>query len=370
MRITYNIRLLYSFIIFIFSLQITDILYSQEAIIYKDTSINVEFVSFKSFDEVSLNGLVFIPQNKSNLPAIIVHHGFGGMKDSFCSRAYTPCYDGANMAVAEELAKAGFFVLVYDQRGAGESGGYLSLEDRIKDVPFVIEFIKKYPYINKNKIGLFGHSLGSYIGAIASAIYKDIKAAALWSTPASFDYILSEILNANIQYNVNFGNILYNSAVNFSKLVEPVIEKPHVILNKRVPNLLDSIGVSLSFTGSFRNFEIGGSNTFGVGASDKGVYIIFGNTKLSIYDLVRAVVDSKVLNPQLYIGEISPRPILLVNGTDDMIVPHESAELLYSLAGEPKELVLIENTGHMYREPENKVDTVIKLTVDWFVDNL
>jgi dipeptidyl aminopeptidase/acylaminoacyl peptidase len=355
------------FLIFVLNIQIVSTLYSQEVINYKGININVEQVSFKGFDGINLKGLIFTPQNKSNLPAIIVNHGFGGTKDSFCSKAYTKGYEGSHMPVAEELAKAGFIVLAYDQRGTGESEGDLELTDRIKDVENAIAFIKKYPQVNTNMIGLFGHSLGSYIGAVAGAIYKDIKAVTLWSTPTSIDYLLKETLNSN---NQNLASALYDGMIVSSNFVEPVIQNPSIMIDQRVSNVLGDLGLSFSLTADSKNINIGGAHTFGIGASDKGAYIIIGSLRSSVYNLMRTVIDSKELNPQLYIDKISPRPLLLIHGMDDPLIPFSSSELLYTLAGDPKKLILIENTDHMYRKPENKVDTVIELTVSWFKDNL
>jgi fermentation-respiration switch protein FrsA (DUF1100 family) len=44
-----------------------------------------------------------------------------------------------------------------------------------------------------------------------------------------------------------------------------------------------------------------------------------------------------------YVGNIAPTPLLMVNGTEDEQVPHENAELLFSAAREPKQIVWIES---------------------------
>lgn len=48
-----------------------------------------------------------------------------------------------------------------------------------------------------------------------------------------------------------------------------------------------------------------------------------------------------------HIGQISPRPVLLMAGEQDRIVPVESAERLYDAAGEPKTLWLEPSLGHI-----------------------
>jgi dipeptidyl aminopeptidase/acylaminoacyl peptidase len=41
-------------------------------------------------------------------------------------------------------------------------------------------------------------------------------------------------------------------------------------------------------------------------------------------------------------------------------------KILFEKAGEPKKLEMIKNTDHQYMSPENKVDEVIELTINWF----
>jgi alpha/beta superfamily hydrolase len=44
--------------------------------------------------------------------------------------------------------------------------------------------------------------------------------------------------------------------------------------------------------------------------------------------------------------QVSPRPLLLIHGTRDEILPHVCSELVYAAAKEPKELKLYEGSGH------------------------
>jgi dipeptidyl aminopeptidase/acylaminoacyl peptidase len=46
------------------------------------------------------------------------------------------------------------------------------------------------------------------------------------------------------------------------------------------------------------------------------------------------------------VGKLAPRPLLVIGGTDDQTVPISMAHDLYAVAGEPKELYVIEGAGH------------------------
>lgn len=79
--------------------------------------------------------------------------------------------------------------------------------------------------------------------------------------------------------------------------------------------------------------------------------------------------ESEELSPDKSIENISPRPILLIHGTSDEVVPTESAHILYSMAGKPKKIKILENVGHRLRsEPE-----ALMCAIDWlktvFVSN-
>ena len=57
-------------------------------------------------------------------------------------------------------------------------------------------------------------------------------------------------------------------------------------------------------------------------------------------------IDSAEIDAKLWIGEISPRPVLLLQGGRDLIVSVDSGRLLYEAAGQPKELWFEPDLGH------------------------
>jgi len=67
----------------------------------------------------------------------------------------------------------------------------------------------------------------------------------------------------------------------------------------------------------------------------------------------------KWVKPIKYAGDIAPRPILLVHGSEDDVVDVSHAYRLYDKAREPKQLAIIEGAGHRLRLNEQAMDTVI-----------
>jgi dipeptidyl aminopeptidase/acylaminoacyl peptidase len=67
----------------------------------------------------------------------------------------------------------------------------------------------------------------------------------------------------------------------------------------------------------------------------------------------------EVISPIHWIDKISPRPLLLVHGDADEVVPLEQADKLYQKAREPKELAIIPGAKHKLRLEETAMVTVL-----------
>lgn len=68
-------------------------------------------------------------------------------------------------------------------------------------------------------------------------------------------------------------------------------------------------------------------------------------TWLLSWPLSRFLIRSG-LDPVDYVADIAPRPLLIIHGTLDSIVPAAMGRELFERAGEPKELWLIEGANH------------------------
>jgi hypothetical protein len=67
--------------------------------------------------------------------------------------------------------------------------------------------------------------------------------------------------------------------------------------------------------------------------------------------------------PNRYIGDFSPRPLLMVNSPGDLLFPDESARSLYEHAGEPKEIVWHKST-HVMPGAEEIIGELTKIVVE------
>ena len=75
----------------------------------------------------------------------------------------------------------------------------------------------------------------------------------------------------------------------------------------------------------------------------------------------RAGYHFNQVEPLRDIGNLAPRPILLIHGLKDSIVNPQDAPLLYNAAGEPKELWLLPNAEHCGSYFENRMEYVQKV---------
>jgi alpha/beta superfamily hydrolase len=67
------------------------------------------------------------------------------------------------------------------------------------------------------------------------------------------------------------------------------------------------------------------------------------------------------------VGELSPRPLLLVHGLADTRLDPDCSRMLFRMAGEPKRLVLYPDATHSLRQ---RRDELRGLLLEWFVETL
>ncbi len=87
------------------------------------------------------------------------------------------------------------------------------------------------------------------------------------------------------------------------------------------------------------------------------------NVEKTVKELVE---DLRKLKPLHWAGSISPRPVLIVHGDKDEIIPVQNAYELYQHAKEPKKLLICKNVNHQIRNNKKAMDVV----VDWIINTI
>ncbi len=132
---------------------------------YRD-NYTVERIYYKGHDNIIISGLIYRPDTKSfpgKRPGIICLHDFMGSKENV-------------HRFSEDLVRAGFVVLAYDQRGFGNSEGVSHFGNpnyEIKDLEISVNYIKALDYVNDSEIGLTGIGYGGALTIMGAGIFGD-----------------------------------------------------------------------------------------------------------------------------------------------------------------------------------------------------
>ncbi|WP_426484171.1 alpha/beta hydrolase family protein [Flavobacterium sp. 2] len=132
-------------------------------------------------DKVVLAGTLSLPKKEGNFPAVILISGSGGQNRDSEILGHKPF-----LVLADFLTKKGFAVLRFDDRGVEQSSGDISKSttaDFARDVQAGVDYLQTRKEINKNKIGLIGHSEGGVIAPIVAGNSKAIDFIVLLAGP-------------------------------------------------------------------------------------------------------------------------------------------------------------------------------------------
>ena len=138
-----------------------------------------QYVASYESDGLKIYGLLSVPTTEmpvGGYPAIIFNHGYIPPEEYQTTERYVAYFDG--------FAREGYVVFKPDYRGHGESegkpeGAYLS-PAYMTDVLNALSSVENMKEVNKEKIGMWGHSLGGFLTLRALVISQDIKAAVIW----------------------------------------------------------------------------------------------------------------------------------------------------------------------------------------------
>lgn len=163
---------------------------TMKAKLYPGSDITIEeelpaYPNFKQYiasymsDGFKIYGLLSVPTTpmpEGGYPTIIFNHGYIAPAEYRTNERYIAYVNG--------FASSGYVVFKSDYRGHGNSEGkaesaYFS-PGYTTDVLNALASVKKLDYVNKDKIGMWGHSMGGTITQRALVISPDIKAAVIW----------------------------------------------------------------------------------------------------------------------------------------------------------------------------------------------
>ncbi len=224
-----------------------------------------EDCSFTSADGIVLKGWLVKPaRHVQKSSAIIICHGVGANRSDF-------------IGLAASLSQRGHFVLLFDFRAHGESGGRrtsLGYHEQ-KDIDAALVFIKARTEIDPKRIGIYGFSMGG-----SAAILSAAKTGA-------FSAVVADSAFTSLRDQAQ------DAITGFYHL--PSFPFLHLAV----------LGYELYF---------------------------------------RTHVDA--VSPIRVIATIAPRPVFIIAGEGDKLIPADKGRKLFAAAGGPKELWIIPAAGH------------------------
>jgi uncharacterized protein len=146
------------------------------------SSYNVEEVKYSNVTaNVTLAGTLTLPRSEKPSPAILLITGSGRVDRDETVFGHKPF-----LVLADHLTKQGFAVLRVDKRGVGQSTGNYdtaTTEDFAADALAGIDYLKTRKEIDRERIGLIGHSEGGLIAPMVAVKSNDVAFIVLMAGP-------------------------------------------------------------------------------------------------------------------------------------------------------------------------------------------
>ena len=274
---------------------------------------------------LTLAGLLHIPDDLpagQRRAAVVVLHGFGSNKDG-----------GISMAAAQLFSALGYITLRFDMRGCGQSEGprgkVICLE-QVQDTQAAIDFLQARPEVDPQRIGVMGHSFGAAVAIYTAGVDK--RVAACVSTGGWGDGEKKfRKQHASDEAWKKFTGMMTEGRRRLARGETMMVPRYDIVPIQ--PGLRTQLA-----PGSITEFP---------------------------YEVVESMYNFRANE---VVGQIAPRPLLLVHPSKDTVTPTEQSIDLFAHAGQPTDLHLFANTDHFILGEGNAL--VIDLVTGWMQKNL
>lgn len=269
-----------------------------------------EKVSFNS-DGLTLQGVVHVPddlRSGERRPAFMALHGFGSNHTS-----------GNSIGPAKMLCERGYVTLRFSYRGCGESEGefgrIICLE-QVEDTKNALSFMQSRPEVDPERIALIGSSFGAAVAVYTGGVDERVAAVVSsggWGdgerkfrgqhpTPEAWKKF-TDMLERGRRHKAETGESLMVSRWD-------IVPIPEHLRGNLAP-------------GSVAEFP--------------------AETAQSMFDFKADDV----------VGNIAPRPLLLLHSSVDSVTPSEQSIEMFKRAGQPADLHLTADTDHFMLAEDN-----------------
>ena len=219
--------------------------------------------------------------------------------------------------IAKALNAAGYVALIFDYRGFGESEGprwRLIPQEQVTDVRAAVTFVSDQAHVDADRIGVLGLSLGGSNAITAGALDQRVGAVVAIEPMGDGERWLRS-LRRHWEWD-DFRD----------QLAKDRSQRALTGQSQRI----DPLEIVLPDPGSRAFLE--------------AVYQEFPQMKCDLpLETAEALVEYR---PETLVSQIAPRPLLLIHGSGDRLVPAEESRSLFAKAEGPKQLEVMPGLGH------------------------
>ena len=289
-----------------------------------------QVVSFKSAG-LHLYGVIALPDGLpagERRPAFLVLHGFGSNSESANVRTPT-----------RVLNEFGYVTLRFDMRGCGKSEGefgrIICLE-QVEDLGNALEFLATHPAVDPNRIGAIGSSFGGAVSVYAGGTNPRLAA------------VISNGGWGHGERKFRGQHRTSQEWARFSKMLEEGrAYRARTGKSLMVPRY-DIVPIPDHVRENLERQKVGM-------LAPNSVEMFPAETAQSMFDFRAEEV----------VGNIAPRPLLLIHAANDSVTPTEQSLEMFKRAGQPAELHLFSGLDHfLFAENSTRVWTVLRNWLD------
>ena len=280
-----------------------------------------ETITFESAGGLRLSGVIHIPNDLppgERRPGFIVLHGFGSNHSA-----------GNTVLPAQMLCGWGYVTLRFSMRGCGDSEGEFGriiCMDQVEDTRHALSFFLDRPEIDADRVGLLGSSFGA-----AVALYT----AGVDERPAT---VISSVGWGNGETKFRAQHARPGAWEEFTAMLAAGAEHRKGTAESLMVSRYDIVPIPDHLRGHL---------------ATRSVMRFPVETAQSMFDF----------KPVEVVGNIAPRPLLLLHAACDSVCPAEQSIELFQRAGQPTELHLLTDVDHfLFAEGNEQVRSLVK---DW-----
>lgn len=283
-----------------------------------------DLITFKS-GELTLSGAVHTPDGMKageRRPAIICMHGFGSNKESNNVRG-----------PVKMLNDWGYVGMRFDMRGCGQSEGerarVICLE-QVEDTQAAVTYLQTRPDVDPDRIGVLGSSFGAAVAVYAGGVDQRIGC------------VISSGGWGHGERKFRGQHPTKEGWLRFTRMLEEGRRHREKTGKSLMVDRFDIVPIPEHMRGNL---------------SRNSAMQFPAEVPQSMYNFCAEDV----------VGDIAPRPLLLLHSSNDSVTPTEQSVALFQKAGQPCDLHLFAETDHfMFAENNVRVREIVKSWLDKF----